>query len=74
MTPAHMRHLWSLVEASNPPRLLQLNDRDLSTWLVGKVTEVQPLNHGEVDSLSHYVQARLPLIRDMAQARMTGFV
>ncbi len=72
MTPAHMRHLWSLVEACNPPKLLQLSDNDLSSWLVGKVVETQPLNHREVDCLSHYVQAKLPLIRDMALARMSG--
>jgi hypothetical protein len=72
MTPAHMRHLWSLIEACSPPKLLQLSDRDLSTWLMGQVTELQPLNHREVDCLDNYIQARLHLIRDMASARMTG--
>jgi hypothetical protein len=72
MTPTHMRQLWSLVEACHPPKLLQLSDRDLATWLFGQVVEIQPLNHREADCLDNYIQARLPLIRDMASARMTG--
>ncbi|MDZ8184876.1 MAG: hypothetical protein RMX96_08495 [Nostoc sp. ChiSLP02] len=69
MTPTIMRQLWSVVETAQAKILLQLDDASLVQWLV-KQTETQILlNSNETDFLSHYIQSRLALIRDIAHER-----
>ncbi|MBE9034269.1 hypothetical protein [aff. Roholtiella sp. LEGE 12411] len=69
MTPTIMRQLWSVVETAQAKILLQLDDASLVQWLV-KQTETQVLlNPNETDFLSHYIQSRLALIRDLAHER-----
>ncbi len=72
MTPTIMRQLWSVVETAQAKILLQLDDASLVQWLV-KQTETQILlNSHETDFLSHYIQSRLALIRDIAHERQCG--
>ena len=69
MTPRIMRQLWSVVETAQAKLLLQLDDASLVQWLV-KQTETQVLlDSNETDFLSHYIQSRLALIRDLAHER-----
>ncbi|MBE8966256.1 MULTISPECIES: hypothetical protein [unclassified Nostoc] len=69
MTPTIMRQLWSVVETAQAKLLLQLDDASLVQWLV-KQTETQVLlDSNETDFLSHYIQSRLALIRDLAHER-----
>ncbi|MEH2107285.1 hypothetical protein [Nostoc sp.] len=69
MTPTIMRQLWSVVETAQAKLLLQLDDASLVQWLV-KQTETQVLlDSNETDFLSHYIQSRLVLIRDIAHER-----
>jgi hypothetical protein len=69
MTPTIMRQLWSVVETAQAKILLQLDDASLVQWLV-KQTETQVLlDPNETDFLSHYIQSRLALIRDIAHER-----
>ncbi|MEH2181160.1 hypothetical protein [Nostoc sp.] len=69
MTPIIMRQLWSVVETAQAKLLLQLDDASLVQWLV-KQTETQVLlDSNETDFLSHYIQSRLALIRDIAHER-----
>ncbi|MBD6615762.1 hypothetical protein FNW02_07935 [Komarekiella sp. 'clone 1'] len=69
MTPTIMRQLWSVVETAQAKILLQLDDASLVQWLV-KQTETQVLlDPNETDFLSHYIQSRLSLIRDLAHER-----
>ncbi|MBW4689784.1 hypothetical protein GS682_06300 [Nostoc sp. B(2019)] len=69
MTPTIMRQLWSVVETAQAKILLQLDDASLVQWLV-KQTETQVLlDPNETDFLSHYIQSRLALIRDLAHER-----
>ncbi|MEH1783671.1 hypothetical protein [Nostoc sp.] len=69
MTPTIMRQLWSVVETAQAKLLLQLDDASLVQWLV-KQTETQVLlDSHETDYLSHYIQSRLALIRDIAHER-----
>jgi hypothetical protein len=64
-----MRQLWSVVETAQAKILLQLDDASLVQWLV-KQTETQVLlDPNETDFLSHYIQSRLALIRDLAHER-----
>ncbi|AVH66171.1 hypothetical protein CDG77_18290 [Nostoc sp. 'Peltigera membranacea cyanobiont' 213] len=69
MTPTIMRQLWSVVETAQAKLLLQLDDASLVQWLV-KQTETQVLlDSNETDFLSHYIESRLALIRDLAHER-----
>jgi len=57
------------VETAQAKLLLQLDDASLVQWLV-KQTETQVLlDSNETDFLSHYIQSRLALIRDIAYER-----
>ena len=73
MNPSFLRQFWTLVEDAQAVMLLQLDDVSLSAWLLGQVERELILEAGEQDYVSHYIQSKLPLIRDLAQARLGGF-
>ncbi|MDZ8107956.1 MAG: hypothetical protein RM338_20365 [Nostoc sp. DedQUE12a] len=72
MTPTIMRQLWSVVETAQAKILLQLDDASLVQWLVKQTATQILLNSNETDFLSHYIQSRLALIRDLAHERQYG--
>ncbi len=69
MNPYLMRQLWSLIEASHTSLLLSLDDTSLVRWLIDRIAGEQSLNPVEADTLSHYIQSRISLIRDVADSR-----
>ncbi|MEM9214607.1 MAG: hypothetical protein AAGD25_09695 [Cyanobacteria bacterium P01_F01_bin.150] len=69
MTPRMIRQIWELIEETQSSMLLNLDDNSLVTWIVSEVDSTHPLNHQETDTYSHYVRSRLPLIRDVVDAR-----
>ncbi|MBE9103756.1 hypothetical protein IQ229_01980 [Nostoc cf. edaphicum LEGE 07299] len=69
MTPTIMRQLWSVVETAQAKLLLQLDDASLVQWLVKQIETQVLLDSNETDFLSHYIQSRLALIRDLAHER-----
>ena len=69
MTPAILRQLWSVVEASQAHTLLKLDDASLVQWLIKQTTTKTSLDGSQTDVLSDYIQSRLTLIRDLAQER-----
>ncbi len=69
MTPAILRQLWSVVEATQTHTLLKLDDDSLVQWLIKQTTTKTSLDGSETDVLSNYIQSRLTLIRDLAQDR-----
>ncbi len=69
MNPKMMRLLWSVIETSQTKTLLQLDDASLVQWLLKQTTDRAFLDCRETDSLSDYIQSRLPLIRDIARER-----
>jgi hypothetical protein len=69
MTPAILRQLWSVVEATQAHTLLKLDDASLVQWLIKQTTTKTSLDGSETDVLSDYIQSRLTLIRDLAQER-----
>lgn len=73
MDPTFLRQFWTLVEDAQATMLLQLDDVSLSAWLMGQVERELRLDYGDVDTASHYIQSKIPLIRDLAQARLGGF-
>ena len=72
MTPTKLRQLWFLVETTHTNLLLKLDDTSLIQWLVEQVDDQCLLEHQETEVLSAYIQSRLSLIRDLAQARQLG--
>lgn len=69
MTPAILRQLWSVVEATQAHTLLKLDDASLVQWLLKQTTTKTSLDGSQTDVLSDYIQSRLTLIRDLAQER-----
>lgn len=69
MTPAILRQLWSVVEATQAHTLLKLDDASLVQWLIKQTTTKTSLDGSETDVLGDYIQSRLTLIRDLAQER-----
>lgn len=69
MSPVMLRQIWSLVETTQANLLLNLDDDSLVQWLLRQLTDQRSLNSQEADMFSHYIQSRLPLIRDVAHSR-----
>ncbi len=68
MSPSILRMLWGVVERSaGQIRLLndQLDDAGLEQWLLERMGEVSPLDGRQRRDLRHYIQERLPLIREV---------
>ncbi len=70
MTPHLLRHLWSLIETTQPQRLLKLDDASLAQWLLGHLAQERSLNGEETDLVAHYIESHSCLIRDLAQQRL----
>lgn len=67
MNPHLLRHLWSLVDRAQSSYLLALDDNGLVRWLIDEFMVQQPINPAETAQLDHYIRAKIPLIRDLAQ-------
>lgn len=67
MSPNMLRQFWSLIEATRSNMPLTLDDRGLTQWLLRQAHSEQSFNISDADLLTDYIQARLPLIRDLAQ-------
>ncbi len=74
MTPAMLRKLWSLVEATQASLLINLDDADLAQLLLKRLQIESHINSKEKDLLTDYIQARSALIRDLAEARIVNGV
>lgn len=68
MNPHLLRHLWSLIEASQNHWILSLDDTSLVHWLIEQISGERSLNSTETDHLNCYIRTRIPLIRDIAQS------
>jgi hypothetical protein len=69
MSPRMLKQLWSVVESTQAQTLLNLDDMSLVQWLLKQLSHRHALNHQEASLCSHYIQSRLPLIRDLATQR-----
>ncbi|MBD2327285.1 hypothetical protein [Alkalinema sp. FACHB-956] len=70
MTPTMLRQLWSLVEMNQATLLLNLDDASLVQWLLKQFRAEQSLNAEEASMVGHYIQSKIPLIRDLAGQRI----
>jgi muconolactone delta-isomerase len=69
MNSATLRHLWSLIEETQSSTLLKLGDAELVHQLLTQLERRRWLSVEEISIVSLYIHSRIPLIRDLAQAR-----
>ena len=70
INPLRLRQIWTLVESSQASLLVRLDDPDLEQWLMRQFTKDQTLSPSESQAMTHYVNSKLPLIRDMAEQKV----
>lgn len=66
MNAITLRKLWSVVEETQSPILLELDDTDLIHQLLHQTQHKYRLSKEEMQAARHYLGDRLSLIRDMA--------
>lgn len=66
MTTARLKQLWSIVSNTQNSVLLDLNDRDLSDYLINKLELRYPLTSEENKIINTYINSKISLIRDLA--------
>ncbi len=69
MTPCMLRQFWTVVEQTQTTMLLNLDESTLSSSLIHQLSENYLLSAQEADACERYIRSKLPLIRDLAQAR-----
>jgi hypothetical protein len=67
MNSSTLRQLWSVVEETQMPVLLSLNDTDLVQQLLHQLQHRHLLSSSETQAVRNYLSDRLSLIRDMAR-------
>ncbi|MBD3881148.1 hypothetical protein IFO70_05215 [Phormidium tenue FACHB-886] len=70
MDPATLRLLWSIVEATQAADLLTIGDRELIEQLLNQLHRRKVLSSEEAGKVTGYLQPKLSLIRDLAEARV----
>jgi hypothetical protein len=70
MTSTILRQIWFVIEETHASLLLKLSDTELLQQLILRLTDTKQLSTDEVSSISIYINSRLPLIRDLASARL----
>lgn len=71
ISPNLLRQFWVVVETTQISTLLQFDDSTLVQVLLRRFTAEQVIDDQTTHSLSHYIESRLPLIRDTAEGRLS---
>ena len=74
MTSSLLRQFWSVVEATQTVTLMALDDTKLVEQLIGQLRKQCSLNSEQTEMIGVYIRSRLPLVRDLAQARQLEYV
>ena len=69
MNSTSLRQFWSMVEQIQTSVLLELSDRELKTRLQQQWQQHYHVSAPEMKLVQEYIQARIPLIRDLAEIR-----
>lgn len=69
MSPFLLRQLWSVIDTAHSSHILSLDDQGLVNWVMEQLRHQSPLDKGELNQVSRYIQSKVTLIRDMAQNR-----
>jgi muconolactone delta-isomerase len=67
MNTGTLRQLWTVIEETQTHKLQRLNDADLVKQLLSQLHTKQPLSTEETRAMRGYLNAKLPLIRDIVQ-------
>ncbi|WP_404783680.1 hypothetical protein [Altericista sp. CCNU0014] len=67
MNSCILRRLWSVVEETQTPVILELNDADLVQQLLHQFQNRHALTRTEAQAVRCYLGDRLALIRDMVR-------
>jgi muconolactone delta-isomerase len=70
MNSSILRHVWSIVEETQTTTLLKFSDADLIQQLLTQVKKKTILTNEEISIIDAYISSRVPLIRDIALARL----
>ncbi|MGC1310480.1 MAG: hypothetical protein WA885_24885 [Phormidesmis sp.] len=62
-----LRQLWSVVESFPKSRISNLDDSNLLRSLVDSLQSDPAFDPGNLPTISSYINARIPLIREMSQ-------
>ena len=68
MDASLLRKLWSTVEAMPNHRISALDDSSVLAWLMDLLQSDPSFDAHQSSVVSHYIQSRMPLIRDLAQS------
>ena len=69
MNSTSLRQFWSMVEQIQSSVLLELSERELSTKLQEQWEQEYYYGETEIRVVQDYIQAKMPLIRDLADVR-----
>lgn len=70
MKTAMLRQFWAVVETTQSQILLNLDERELSNLLLGKLDRRLPLSGEDEKVLTTYINSKASLIKDLAEARL----
>ncbi len=70
MKASTLRLLWAVVEETQTNILIQFNDAELIQQLLRQLKNKTWLSSEEMNTISNYLSSRVPLIRDLALARL----
>lgn len=70
MNSSTLRQIWLVIEETQTNILLGFNDAELIQQLLRQLENNQFLTTEETSAISAYISSRVPLIRDLALARM----
>lgn len=69
MNSTSLRQFWSMVEQIQTSVLLELSEGELSTKLQEQWKQDYYYGETEIKVVQEYIQAKMPLIRDLAEVR-----
>ncbi len=68
--PNTIKQLWSNIEQIQAHRILSLNNVELIDELLSQFQDHKDLSCEEIKDLTHYIEQRIALIRDLAECRL----
>ncbi|KYC42659.1 hypothetical protein WA1_15055 [Scytonema hofmannii PCC 7110] len=70
MSSSTLRQLWSVIEETQTSILLNFSDTELIQQLLRQLQNQKLLTGEELNTINAYLSSRVPLIRDIALARL----
>ncbi len=70
MNPSVLHQLWTVIEETEPRRLLRLQGAALTEWLITEMQVQQFLTHKEIEVTRNYISTRQIMIHDIARGKI----